>query len=92
MICKTSNVLSNYGWCLFLDFYSLTWLIGLNSFTVLGGEDARTGKQGSLARKIATSDLHCVQCDMAVNRWTGKAWASDADYMFFRNTAPDRVR
>lgn len=61
-------------------------------FTVLGGEDARTGKQGSLARKIATSDLHCVQCDMAVNRWTGKAWASDADYMFFRNTAPDRYK
>mmetsp|Transcript_28785 Transcript_28785/g.46575 ORF Transcript_28785/g.46575 Transcript_28785/m.46575 type:complete len:196 (-) Transcript_28785:8-595(-) len=58
--------------------------------TVLGGESAMVAKQASTLRKVASSSLFCVHCDFAVNRWVGKTWSSEADYMFFRNTAPDR--
>lgn len=58
---------------------------------VLGGEAASLSRNGSLAMRVASSRLRCVKCDFEVERWPGCAWKADADYMFFRNAAPDRV-
>lgn len=63
-----------------------------NQNLVLGGADADVGNNGSCLMKVATKSISCVQCDMVVNRWQGKSWKPEADYIFFRNNAPDRSK
>ena len=59
---------------------------------VLGGAKAKVSRHGSIMRNTASSDLICLNCDLPVNRWVGKVWNSNSDYIFFRNNAPDREK
>lgn len=52
---------------------------------------AAAGTVGSSnAHQRICSSLRCTSCDFSVLRWDGYAWASDVEYMFFRNHVPDR--
>lgn len=67
-------------------------MISSHKPTVLGGEAAKTARLGSVTRRVASEKIRCLHCDFAVQRWPGYQWSDEADYMFFRNTAPDRDR
>ncbi|KAJ0392667.1 hypothetical protein ATCC90586_000284 [Pythium insidiosum] len=42
--------------------------------------------------KKACSNLRCNDCDFTVVQFSGKAWTTDADYMFFRENVPNETR
>lgn len=55
----------------------------------LGGTKYVRGRNGSAVGAITCCDsIRCTKCDFRVSYFSNKEWATDVDYLFFRNNFP----
>lgn len=58
---------------------------------LLGGTKNVKGKSTFTAKK-ACNNIRCTSCDFKVLMFDGCKWRDCADYLFFRNNMPDRLK
>ncbi|TMW62195.1 hypothetical protein Poli38472_009688 [Pythium oligandrum] len=62
------------------------------STLMLGGGDVKRGLNTAFASHNVCLNLRCNECDFTVVQFLGKKWASNADYMFFRENVPNESK
>jgi hypothetical protein len=70
--------------------------VGAGAAEEVGGGGGRSSSGASTPTAgvppRACSALRCTACDFVVERFVGASWSPSADYMFFRNTVPNRAK